>query len=63
MGVGRVRVFMLCVGNNDQRERGVGVSVNATRMSETLQVVGLTDIAQWTVWLRKKTLNLCTHDN
>ena len=24
MGVGRVRVCMLCVGNSEQRERGVG---------------------------------------
>ena len=36
MGVGRVRVCMLCVGNNEQRECGVGVSVNPTMMSETL---------------------------
>ena len=36
VGVGRVRVCMLCVGNSEQRERGVGVGVNATMLSETL---------------------------
>ena len=36
MGVGRVRVCMLCVGNNEQSECGVGVSVNTAIMSETL---------------------------
>ena len=36
VGVGRVRVCMLCVGNSEQRERGVGASVNATMLSETL---------------------------
>ena len=36
MGVGRVRVCMLCVGNSEERERGVGTSVNTTMMSETL---------------------------
>ena len=36
VGVGRVGVCMLCVGNIEHRERGVGDSVNATMMSETL---------------------------
>ena len=34
--VGRVGVCILCVGNIDQCERGVGVGVNATMLSETL---------------------------
>jgi hypothetical protein len=36
VGVGRVGVCMLCVDNNEQRERGVGAGVNATMLSETL---------------------------
>ncbi len=36
MGVGRMRVCMLCVGNDNQCERGVGASVNDTMLSETL---------------------------
>ena len=28
VGVGMVRVCMMCVGNSEQRERGVGASVN-----------------------------------
>ena len=36
VGVGRVRVCILCVGNIEQRERGVGAGVNDTMMSETL---------------------------
>ena len=36
VGVGRVGVCMLCVGNSEQRERGVGAGVNATMLSETL---------------------------
>ena len=36
MGVGRVRVCMLCVGNSEQCERGVVAIVNATILSETL---------------------------
>ncbi len=54
---------MLCVGNSEKRERGVGASVNATMMSETLQVIGITEPAQREVRLRKKTLNLCSCDN
>ncbi len=36
VGVGRVGVCILCVGNSEQRERGVGPSVNVTMLSETL---------------------------
>ena len=36
---------MLCVGDSEQRECGVGASVNATMLSETLQVVGLSEAA------------------
>ena len=34
--VGRVGVCMLCVGEREMSERGVGASVNGTMMSETL---------------------------
>ena len=36
VGVGRVGVRMLCVGNSEHRERGAGASVNSTMLSETL---------------------------
>jgi hypothetical protein len=36
VGVGRVGVCMLCVGDSEECERGVGVGVNATVLSETL---------------------------
>ena len=36
VGLGRVGVCMLCVGNIEHRERGVGTGVNATMKSETL---------------------------
>ena len=36
VGVGRVGVCMLCVGNSEQRESGEGAGVNATMLSETL---------------------------
>ncbi len=35
---------MLCVGESEMSERGVGASVNGTMMSETLQVVGLAEV-------------------
>ena len=56
MGVGRVRVCMLCVGNSEKRERGVGASVNATMMSETLQVIGISETAQRAVRLQNPEL-------
>ena len=36
VGVGRVGMCMLCVGNSEQRECGVGAGVNVTMMPETL---------------------------
>ncbi len=33
--MGRVRVCILCVGDNEERERGLGTGVNDTMMSET----------------------------
>ena len=41
--MGRVGVCMLCVGNSEQRERGVGAGVNDTILSETLEVVGFVE--------------------
>ena len=43
LDVGRVGVCMLCVDDSEKRDRGVGASVNATMLSETLQVVGLVE--------------------
>jgi hypothetical protein len=34
--VGRVGVCILCIGDNEDRERGVGSGVNDTNLSETL---------------------------
>ena len=53
---------MLCVGNSEPRERGVGAGVNPTMMSETLQVVGLSEVVRKTVRLRKNPMNLCVYD-
>ena len=36
VGVGRVGVCMLCACDSEEREHGVGASVNATMLSETL---------------------------
>ena len=36
VGVGRVGVYILCVYDSEERERGVGAGVNDTTMSETL---------------------------
>jgi hypothetical protein len=54
---------MLCVCDSEQRERGVGVRVNATMLSETLQVVGLAEAAARAVRLRKPPINLCACDS
>ncbi len=62
VGVGRVGVCILCVCDNEQNECWVGTGVSATMLSETLQVVGLTEVVTRTVWLRKKTMNLCSYD-
>ena len=35
VGVGRVGVCMLCVCDSEKRDRGVGVRVNDTMLSET----------------------------
>ncbi len=34
--VGSVWVCMMCVGDSEERERGVGVGVNTTKLSEIL---------------------------
>ena len=36
VGVGRVGVCILCVCDSEKREHGVGDTVNATMLSETL---------------------------
>ena len=61
--MGRVGVCMLCVCDSEQRERGVGVRVNATIQSETLYFVGVAKAATRAVRLRKKTMNLCVCDS
>ena len=49
---------MMCVGNREYRERGVGVSVYTIMLSETLKVVGFTEAAQRDVRFQKKTHEL-----
>jgi len=60
VGVGRVGVCMLCVGDNEERERGVGAGVNATMLSESpLSIVGAAEAAKG-VSVPKKTRVVCT---
>ena len=47
--VGRVGVCMLCVCDSEQRECGVGPGVNSSILSETLWVVGLTEVVQFII--------------
>ena len=42
---------------------GWGSGVNATMLSETLEVIGLAEAARRPFWLRKKPINLCACDN
>ena len=51
--VGRVRVgvCMLCACDREECEYGVGAGVNATMLSETLEVVGLAEAARRPFWL------------
>ncbi len=53
---------MLCVFDTENCECGVGVGVNDNILSETLQVVGLTDSAVIVLRLQKITVNLCVCD-
>ena len=53
----------LCVCDSEQSECGVGVRVNVTMLSETLQVVGVAEAVSRAVRLRKKPMNLCVCDN
>jgi hypothetical protein len=51
----------LCECDNEEREHGVGAGVNATMMSETLQIIRLGECAKRSKFrLRKKTMNLCS---
>ena len=51
--VGRVRVgvCMLCACDSEERDHGVGAGVNTTMLSETLEVVGLTETVRRPFWL------------
>ena len=53
--VGRVRVgvCILCTCDSEEREHGVGVGLNATMLSETLQVVGFTEAPRRPFWSEK----------
>ena len=53
-------VYPVC--DNEKCESGVGVRVNVTIQSETLQVVGLSEVVGRVVRLRKKPMNLCECD-
>ena len=65
----------LCACDSEEREHGVGVGVNATMLSETLEVVGLTEAVRNTrgcrarrscqkvVLVAKKPMNPCSYDN
>ncbi len=44
-------VCMLCGDDSEERERGMGAGVNATMLSETLEVVGLTEDVRRPFWL------------
>jgi hypothetical protein len=49
----------LCGYDSEECERGVGVGVNDTKMFETLQIVGISEVVDRTFRLRKKPMNLC----
>ena len=53
----------LCACDSEEREHGVVAGVNATMLSETLEVVGLAEGVRRSFWLRKKTMNLCVCDS
>ena len=48
-------VCMMCVFDSEEREHGVGDGVNTTMMSETLEVVGLTEAVRGPFLVVKKT--------
>ena len=54
---------MLCVCDNEERESGVGSSVNATMMSATLYIVGVEESVARAFRLQKKTMNLCASES
>ncbi len=72
----RKKTLNLCACDNDQRERGllcacdreyreigVGTGVNATMLSETLQVIGFSEVSRRVVRLQKNPMNLCVYDS
>ena len=48
---------------HEDRDHGVGAGVNATMLSETLQIAGLVESVTRVFRLRKKTMNLCACDS
>jgi hypothetical protein len=53
----------LCACDSEECEHGVGAGVNATMLSETLEVVRLAEAARRPFWSQKKTMNLCACDS
>ena len=63
VGVRRVWDCMMCAYDREDREDGVGAGVNVTMLSETLEVVGLSEAVRRPFWFRKKPMNLCGYDS
>ena len=53
----------LCVCDSNECEDGMGAGVNVTMMSETLEVVGITETVGRPFWWRKKPMSLCGCDS
>ncbi len=56
-------VCMLCVGDSEERERGVGTGVTATMLSETPYIGRVAEAATRQFRFRKKPRNLCPCDS
>jgi len=52
----------LCVSDSEEGDRGMGVGVNDTMLSETLPVISLAESDTREFRLRKKPMNLCVCD-
>jgi hypothetical protein len=52
------KTMNLCTYDSEERDCGVGTDVNDTKPFETLQVVGLTEVARTVIRLWKKTHEL-----
>ena len=56
----------LSVYDGEDRDRGVGASVNSTMLFgvlQVVQVVGVAEAVRTAIRLRKKTMNLCASDS